>query len=222
MLFRWWWTCRWTRWRTTRRRSRSPGRSPRWTRTWSGVEFGVKSDAGCDNSVDKGCWGIVGWWLPETPTSTSSPRQYPTSPPITFMNTFCLYNNQLQLLFSPDHVILLLGNLPGDKVLHLVHLPVLHLVQLFYNFTSATSNGFPIALMNTFVFTASSSNSYSSYNLPGDVVLHLVHLPVLHLLHLLFPHHLVQLHVHHLLNNINHFPNNFQKQHYHHRQKLRP
>ena len=44
------------------------------------------------------------------------------------MNTFCLYNNQLQLLFSPDHVILLLGNLPGDKVLHLVHLPVL--VQL--------------------------------------------------------------------------------------------
>ena len=33
--------------------------------------------------------------------STSSPRQYPTSPPTTFMNTFCLYNNQLQLLFSP-------------------------------------------------------------------------------------------------------------------------
>ena len=76
------------------------------------------------------------------------------------MNTFCLYNNQLQLLFSPDHVILLLGNLPGDKVLHLVHLPVL--VQLLYNLTLATSNGFPTALMNTFVFTASSSNSYSS------------------------------------------------------------
>ena len=65
------------------------------------------------------------------------------------MNTFCLYNNQLQLLFSPDHVILLLGNLPGDKVLHLVHLPVL--VQLLYNLTLATSNGFPTALMNTFV-----------------------------------------------------------------------
>ena len=46
--------------RSSRRRSRSPGKSPRWTRTWSGVEFGVKSDAGCDNSVDKGCWGIVG------------------------------------------------------------------------------------------------------------------------------------------------------------------
>ena len=57
--------------------------------------------------------------------------------------------------------------------------------------TSATSNGFPTALMNTFVFTASSSNSYSSYNLPGDVGLHLVHLPVLHLLHLLFHHHLI-------------------------------
>ena len=28
--------------------------------------------------------------------------------------------------------------------------------------TSATSNGFPTAPMNTFVFTASSSNSYSS------------------------------------------------------------
>ena len=61
------------------------------------------------------------------------------------MNTFCLYNNQLQLLFSPDHVILLLGNLPGDKVLHLVHLPVL--VQLLYNLTLATSNGFPTALI---------------------------------------------------------------------------
>ena len=107
------------------------------------------------------------------------------------MNTFCLYSNQLQLLFSPDHVILLLGNLPGDKVLHLVHLPVLHLVQLLYNLTLATSNGFPTALMNPFVFTASSSNSYSSYKLPGDVVLHLVHLLVLHLLHLLSHHHLI-------------------------------
>ena len=45
--------------------------------------------------------------------------------------------------------------------------------------------------MNTFVFTASSSNSYSSYKLPGDVVLHLVHLLVLHLLHLLSHHHLI-------------------------------
>ena len=107
------------------------------------------------------------------------------------MNTFCLYNNQLQLLFSPDHVILLLGNLPGDNIFHLVHLPVLHLVQLLYNLTSATSNGFPTALMNTFVFTASSSNSYSTYNLSGDVGLHLVHIPVLHLLHLLFHHHLI-------------------------------
>ena len=46
-LFRRWWTCRWTRWRTTRssrRRSTSPGRSPRWTRTWSGVEFGEMLD----------------------------------------------------------------------------------------------------------------------------------------------------------------------------------
>ena len=48
---------------------------------------------------------------------SSSHRQYTTSPPTTFVNTFCLYNNQLQLLFSPDHVIFLLGNLPGDKVL---------------------------------------------------------------------------------------------------------
>ena len=148
------------------------------------------------------------------------------------------------------------------------NLPVLHLVQLLYNLTLATSNGFPTALMNTFVFIASSSNSYSSYNLPGDVGLHLVHLPVLHLLHLLFHHHLIiiqhlpnrqqptllsppasdltlnstpdhvlahighlpydlVLHLVHLLvpdllNNINHFPNNLQKQYYHHRQKLRP
>ena len=119
MLFRWWWTCRWTRWRTTRssrRRSRSPGRSPRWTRTWSGVEFGVKSDAGCDNSVDKGCWGIVGWWLPEAPTSTSSPRQYLTSPPTTFMNTFLSLQQSAPTLILPDHVILLLGNLPGDNI----------------------------------------------------------------------------------------------------------
>ena len=155
--FRQWWTCRWTRWRTTRRRSRSPGRSPRWTRTWSGVEFGVKSDAGCDNSVDKGCWGIVGWWLPEAPTSTSSPRQYPTSPPITFMNTFCLYNNQLQLLFSP-----------------------------IMSFSSL------VTYLVTRSFTLCTSLSLCNFLLNN------------------------------LLNNINHFPNNLQKQYYHHRQKLRP
>ena len=107
------------------------------------------------------------------------------------MNTFLSLQQSAPTLILPDHVILLLGNLPGDKVLHLVHLPVLHLVQLLYNLTSATSNGFPTALMNTFVFTASSSNSYSTYNLPGDVGLHLVHIPVLHLLHLLFHHHLI-------------------------------
>ena len=78
------------------------------------------------------------------------------------MNTFLSLQQSAPTLILPDHVILLLGNLPGDNIFHLVHLPVLHLVQLFYNFTSATSNGFPTALMNTFVFTASSSNSYSS------------------------------------------------------------
>ena len=49
-------------------------------------------------------------------------------------------------------------------------------------------------------------------HLPDDLVLHLVHLLVLQLVHLYV----------HDLNNINHFPNNFQKQYYHHRQKLRP
>ena len=81
--------------------------------------------------------------------------------------------SDLTLNSTPDHVLadflsdllLHLVNLLVflvDLVLHLVHLPVLHLVQLLYNLTSATSNGFPTALMNTFVFTASSSNSYSS------------------------------------------------------------
>ena len=50
-------------------------------------------------------------------------------------------------------------------------------------------------------------------DLPADLVLQLVHLLVLHLVHL---------HVHHLLKNANHFPNNLQKQYYHHRQQLRP
>merc|ERR1712015_388322 len=49
-------------------------------------------------------------------------------------------------------------------------------------------------------------------HLPDDLVLHLVHLLVLQLVHLYVQD----------LNNINHFPNNFQKQYYHHRQKLRP
>ena len=67
------------------------------------------------------------------------------------MNTFLSLQQSAPTLILPDHVILLLGNLPGDNVLHLVHLPVLHLVQLLYNLTLATSNGFPTALMNTFV-----------------------------------------------------------------------
>ena len=50
-------------------------------------------------------------------------------------------------------------------------------------------------------------------DLPADLVLQLLHLLVLHLVHL---------HAHHLLKNANHFPNNLQKQYYHHRQQLRP
>ena len=44
-------------------------------------------------------------------------------------------------------------------------------------------------------------------DLPADLVLQLVHLLVLHLVY--------------LLKNANHFPNNLQKQYYHHRQQLR-
>ena len=65
-----------------------------------------------------------------------------------------------------------------------------YLKHLLVPITQAISKVSTTAFMNTFVFTASSSNSYSSYNLPGDVVHHLVHLPVPHLLHLLFQQHL--------------------------------
>ena len=106
------------------------------------------------------------------------------------------------------------------------NLPVLHLVQLLYNLTLATSNGFPTALMNTFVSPTGNNqqptllsppaSDLTLNSTPNHVLVHLGHLPyglVLHLVHIL---------VTDLLNNINHFPNNFQKQYYHHRQKLRP
>jgi len=55
------------------------------------------------------------------------------SPPTTFMNTFLSLQQSAPTLILPDHVILLLGNLPGDNVLHLVHLPVLHLLHLLFH-----------------------------------------------------------------------------------------
>ena len=106
------------------------------------------------------------------------------------------------------------------------NLPVHHLGQLLSNLTLATSNGFPTALMNTFVSPTGNNqqptlllppaSDLTLNSTPDHVLVHLDHLPydlVLHLVHLLVPD---------LLNNINHFPNNLQKQYYHHRQKLRP
>merc|ERR1712052_39669 len=91
-------------------------------------------------------------------------------PPLSSSNISPTDNNQQPTLLSPPASDLTLNSTPDHVLVHLGHLP-------------------------------------------DDLVLHLVHLLVLHLVHL---------HVHHLLKNANHFPNNFQKQYYHHRQKLRP
>ena len=43
----------------------------------------------------------------------------------------CQHSYQLRpFILLPDHVLNLLGELPGDLILHLVHLPVHHLVTL--------------------------------------------------------------------------------------------
>ena len=104
--------------------------------------------------------------------------------------------------YSP--MIMSFSSLVTYLVTRSFNLPVLHLVQLLYNLTLTTSNGFPSALMNTFVSPTGNNqqptltaSDLTLNSIPDHVLVHLGQLPyhlVLHLVHLLVPD---------LLNNIN-------------------
>ena len=81
-------------------------------------------------SIHKGCWGDLGYCLGDGVQVGASGNHHPTFPQQPLPTPLSPPASDLTPKSTPDHGLVHLGDLPGDLLLLLEDLVVLHLVHL--------------------------------------------------------------------------------------------